>query len=111
MPVNEKMTATIRRLGPTPRSYYKNNQCHVISSEEAAQAVVNAAWTRFDKDDESTWPDESAEFMLVLCNNDVVYAGDWRRDGKWWWDGHSANPITHWANPDDLKLLHVRDET
>ncbi len=106
MTVSNKMIEMVRRLGPTPRSYYENNQCHIISSEEEAQAVVNAAWHEFDLDDLSTHPDMAGDYLVMWKNVGRIDRLYLKLDGHW---GTTCEDlITHWADPSDL--LYVRED-
>jgi len=75
-----------------------------LDLEGVAQAVINAAWTRFDPDDQSTWPtaDMDNEETYVVHNEGsgidvMIWIGP-----AWWKD------ILYYASPDDL--LYVRSE-
>lgn len=74
---------------------------HVIPEDEVRshlQQAVNAAWTRFDRDDESTWP-ISISIQYVNQNMSKMYWSE--ADAKYGeidvWSG-----VTHYADPQDL---------
>jgi len=65
--------------------------------EQVAQAVINAAWTRFDPEDESTWPEKYGEYSVILRGEHDM--DSWNGSWCFWKDG--AIP-THYADPATL---------
>lgn len=68
---------------------------------EIVQAVVNAAWNKFDPEDKSTWPDGERYHYICLHRNGRVIGKAWQID-KW-------DFITHWADPNDLLFVQGRE--
>lgn len=46
----------------------------VLKAKEATQAVINAAWTKFNPEDKDTWPDGHAFAYICLLK-------DWNNQG------------------------------
>lgn len=75
-----------------------SNEDLFTSNKSVAQAVINAAWRRFDPEDESTWPSEVREYLTVKYDRtkNPIHR-------QWWPDGgYGADywgSITHYAHP------------
>ncbi len=88
----------------------------IIPEQKVAQAVVNAAWTKFNAIDKQTWPKHTG-ICFVECTE---YANPHLaifHDGVWRCLDYSTAPLIHvtlYANPQDLRkseLLNVRPES
>jgi len=116
MPVSKKMIEAIWRSRDTTNKHL----CVLEKDTALLQAAVNAAWTKFDQDDESTWPkniDPSDVFEWLVLQRDNTgepslsfasfynhnfYIEIYAHNGN---DPYQISGVTHYANPNDL--LHV----
>jgi len=74
-------------------------------SHDPAQAVINAAWPKFDKDDKSTWPKENEWCFVEMQSEKRKPAFLQFIKGRWW--PHNGI-VVRYAYPSDL--LHFPTE-
>ncbi len=105
--VNDNMVETA--LSNTEGVVYNCGHPNITDVKEYAQAVVNAAWTKFDPDDESTWPEcGKGRNCRLTPNGDawMVLGVDVRSPFlQMAWNGPDnwrSLDITHYADPQNL---------
>lgn len=91
MSVNNKMIAVLKKIK------FMSHHRHIHLRRMAAQAVIDASWTDFDADDESTWPKQNGRYAVIL--NGEFDVDDW--NGAWCFRFDGALP-TRYALPADL---------
>lgn len=80
----------------------------IDNPSEVVRAVLDAAWTKFDKDDKSTWPPEpekSKEYFVMLEGE--LCCCSWTKptvSGDCWWHSVINDSVTHYVNPEIFKL-------
>lgn len=93
------------------------NQCGFCTAtkEEVAQAVIQAylkdIWKPFDKDDESTWPENYASHsrpLLVLIDGHVTIA-TWSALSELFKEVYTSD-VTHYCDPADIIPEENEDE-
>lgn len=82
--------------------------CGYIDGQEAAQDVINAAWTKFDYDKPDDWPEEG-RYLCVAEYDDGsrrIRPLQFKKfNGVMYWHGHMLSlckQITHYAAPNNL---------
>lgn len=115
MTVNEKMIGVVKKneqLAYNTALGLKGCQQDYISGsyQETTQAVINAAWNKFDADDKSTWPNgECYEYQCLVrgWKDKMIVGKAWQIDK---WDHVLAYIEPEHIMP-DMQLLYVRKIT
>lgn len=106
MAINDKMWHGMRE---------EQIDCYDGSSKACAQAVINSAWTKFDAEDESTWPKTARtpnnnQWILIDSSLNMTFgsfivpdAHQQSRDVGWWFGILEGMEITHYADPELFK--------
>jgi len=102
MPVSKKMVEAAKyHLSVDVTNY--GLSAEVEDVDEALQAAINAAWTKFDKDDPKTWPNDEAVGILVKCAEPPHgYEVCWFQDGTFYSTGIPVREPTEYLLIADL---------
>lgn len=96
MTVSDKMI-----VASAPHIYFNSEDKELRPAEEVAQAVINAAWTRFDPEDLSTHPVMAGNYLIMWKYDGCIERLYLKHDGKWG-TAQDVSLITHWADPATL---------
>ena len=83
-----------------------------VDAEATAQGVVDAAWNKFDPDDESTWPDDGVGIYYVIVPKTETYycAMTYAGRGVWIAGGREYKHVIKYASPRHFMPEGVRNE-
>jgi len=71
-------------------------------AEQTVQAIINAAWNKFDYDDKSTWPDKTGAVYFVQTDYGVD-SKQW--DSRQLWVGGTLGRVIRYAKRNDLLFV------
>lgn len=91
MTVNDKMVKEVGKLLTIAAS----GMVDLDEDAYTAQAVIDAAWTKFDPDDESTWPKVWGSYVCIYGGKvKMIYWKTVDETNKTIW-----SKVTHYADP------------
>lgn len=85
----------------------EQGDCFDSEAKSCAQAVVNAAWTKFDLEDEKTWPKHEG-LSFVMCKQFVNPHIATFHLGFWRCLDYKSSPeitVTEYADPQNLRRM------
>lgn len=105
---NTKMSGISKKMAMV---IYDNAEVSILerSANEIAQDVINAAWTKFDIEDEKTWPTHEG-LSFVMCKQFVNPHIATFHLGIWRCLDYKSSPeitVTEYADPQNLKRSEI----
>jgi len=100
MPVNKIMVDALEKTADV--AFCEIGGPAILKAEEAAQAVIDAAWTKYDPEDKDTWPDgEAYEYMCLAkgWTGRMIVGKAWQID-KW-------DHVIAYIKPDLILLSNI----
>lgn len=68
------------------------------SEAEITQSIINAAWTDFNPDDESTWPKKVAPLLIETFDGEIVILWWHKRNLSTW-----TSTVSRYADPEHFR--------